>query len=424
MGMKTACAVLCFLAAAPAAAMAGDLRVELVGGPRDDEGRLVLTVPSARDIGLALRLTNTGDEPAEVVLSNYPAYLHAKLSIARIGPNGEKTPVEPYGDLYPLKDMKAPSDVTHRLAPGESVERSLDHLLVEGYFLETYTTAFRDRYFELRAEGYGALREPAEYEIVGTYAADADAKPVETVPLRAVVRWRFPWDDSARRTARAEVIQVGEVVQVKAEIVIPDDPGFHQIYAIEKPEATLRGSPKGTTIFLVYCPTQDSVTWRLEGHRIVYLVEGNKGVLYADEASVLEATEERVAEAKARIAFFDLLAAEPLTIDAATTKAVTRLVDSLTESPELERAALTALEAMGEAAVPALAAFVGDERKLADPNVSFENRAEGAFEGIRHYRPVTVGKAIDALLNQITGEILGSERGWRIYARYVAAGAR
>lgn len=395
--MKTAYVVLWLLLAAPASAVAGDLRAELVGGPRDDAGRLVLTVPSEREIDLALRLTNTGEEPAEVVLSNYPAYLHVKLSVVRIGPEGARTKTEPYGDLYPGVERKPPNDVKHALAPGESIERSLDRLLSEGHLLETFARWGGPGWAELRSRGFGALREPGEYEIVGMYVADAETKanPIETAPLRAVVRWRFPWDDAARRTARAQVIAVGEVVQVKATIQPPGDPGGWQVYALEEPEETLRGRPGKATPFLVRFPTHDAVTWHLEGRRLVYLSADEEGLLHSDEASIVEATEAAVADAKARLAFLDLLAAEAIRVDPAAAKAVADLLADLGERPEARTVAANALRNLGPAAIPALAARVG---------------AGGGLPA--------------SLLAEVTGESFPDARGWRIYARYVAAGAR
>lgn len=93
------------------------------------------------------------------------------------------------------------------------------------------------------------------------------------------------------------------------------------------------------------------------------------------------------------------------------------------------------LEAMGRDAVPAIVAHLDDRRPLAHPQISLVNHFPGAFEAIRHYGPVLVTDALDAILNQITGfggSIVngGSERQrrnavemWRVYAADMGCGS-
>lgn len=87
-----------------------------------------------------------------------------------------------------------------------------------------------------------------------------------------------------------------------------------------------------------------------------------------------------------------------------------------------------ALIALGPAAVPAMIMQMDDDRPLANSAISLRNTATDAFEAYRHYGPKSIGEALAAILNQITGESFEStynggnaeERarsvaGWRIY---------
>lgn len=103
------------------------------------------------------------------------------------------------------------------------------------------------------------------------------------------------------------------------------------------------------------------------------------------------------------------------------------LVDDFTHGSR-EQDAFRKLEKLGDAAVPSMIALMDDRRDLAIKQISLVNKSPDAFEGIRHYGPQKVVDAIDALLNQITGEYFGrihnggseQERraavnGWRIF---------
>ena len=92
-----------------------------------------------------------------------------------------------------------------------------------------------------------------------------------------------------------------------------------------------------------------------------------------------------------------------------------------------EKRAFAQLEALGEAAVPAMIMFMDDRRELPLKEISLRN-GPGGFEPFRHYGPKVVVDAIAAILNQITQEDFGtivnggSERerkamidGWRVY---------
>lgn len=83
---------------------------------------------------------------------------------------------------------------------------------------------------------------------------------------------------------------------------------------------------------------------------------------------------------------------------------VSKLIDQTTKSGRAERQAFSELESLGNQAVPYLVGHLGDMRPLAAREISFENKASGAFEGVRHYGPYTVHDALAAILNQITGQ--------------------
>lgn len=86
------------------------------------------------------------------------------------------------------------------------------------------------------------------------------------------------------------------------------------------------------------------------------------------------------------------------------------------------------LIALGDNAVPAIIMQMDDNRPLAESRISLVNDFPGAFEGTRHYGPDLIVEALDAVLNDITGESFGNiynggsaeertkaVRGWRIY---------
>ena len=90
--------------------------------------------------------------------------------------------------------------------------------------------------------------------------------------------------------------------------------------------------------------------------------------------------------------------------------------------------AYTELEKLGFQAVPAIICQMDDRRELAVKGISLENKSPQAWEAMRHYSPKLVVDVLEAILNQITGNSLGSihnggteeERantvnGWRIY---------
>jgi hypothetical protein len=87
------------------------------------------------------------------------------------------------------------------------------------------------------------------------------------------------------------------------------------------------------------------------------------------------------------------------------------------------------LEALGQAAVPAIVMQMDDRRPLAVQEIQLESNYPGAFEGIRHYKPEVVVDALANILNQVEGPVFdnilsgGPEaarrsaiNAWRVYA--------
>ena len=102
---------------------------------------------------------------------------------------------------------------------------------------------------------------------------------------------------------------------------------------------------------------------------------------------------------------------------------VRRLLDSArsTGSEEKQQAAFDKILALGCAAVPALGKSLADERHMKEHSLRLVNRAPNAFEGFRHYSPVTVSDAAVALLGQLTSFTLrGGQsdvvRAWEAYS--------
>jgi hypothetical protein len=106
---------------------------------------------------------------------------------------------------------------------------------------------------------------------------------------------------------------------------------------------------------------------------------------------------------------------------------VQSLVEAMVGRSTEERA-FTELEALGQVAVPAMIMLMDDRRELPLKEISLRNNGPGNFEEFRHYGPQVIADALDAILNQITGENFGSiengaserERtaaitGWRVY---------
>jgi len=160
--------LLALLLATPAAA--SELEARLVAGPLAANGRFEIGLPFDGAVPLSLRLTNRGTEPMQVPRATCPLGLFHELEVVRIE-DGKRVPVPVHPDLYPFDDRKPPARESVTLAPGESVERSLDVLLREGYGLDSISRGpFRSNLRELRKEGRGGLRVVGAFEAVRCYS--------------------------------------------------------------------------------------------------------------------------------------------------------------------------------------------------------------------------------------------------------------
>lgn len=94
----------------------------------------------------------------------------------------------------------------------------------------------------------------------------------------------------------------------------------------------------------------------------------------------------------------------------ATAESVRELADAAAKaaSCEAQQGAFDRIEEIGCAAVPSLVAYAGDRRALSCAMIKLRNKSPNAFEAARHYSPRLVGEAVQALLNQITGQHYGA----------------
>ena len=93
--------------------------------------------------------------------------------------------------------------------------------------------------------------------------------------------------------------------------------------------------------------------------------------------------------------------------DANTSVAVTsRLIDKMVKEKS-EHRAFADLEALGCSAVPAIIKHMDDRRQLPDKNISLKNKFPDAWENVRYHGVERVVDALDAILNQMTGESFG-----------------
>lgn len=212
----------------------------------------------------------------------------------------------------------------------------------------------------------------------------------------------------------------------------------------------LKGPAADTVNIRVYPATEQAPTLSdLElaaGHRvIVYLhrlsVAGPEGLYFAaGEDSLKPAPEALITGAE--------IARQDAVLKAWTADAglphyaeVKGLIAQLTavaagdkDAADKQQAVFAGLEALGPDAVPALVAQMDDRRPLAFAQMSLRN-PPGAPEAVRYYRPKTVVEALDAVLNQITGEFgtiynggSDAERdsavaAWRVFAHDRMCGA-
>jgi hypothetical protein len=90
--------------------------------------------------------------------------------------------------------------------------------------------------------------------------------------------------------------------------------------------------------------------------------------------------------------------------------AIERRVAALIEKmvkEKSEQRAFADLEALGCPAVPAIIRRMDDRRELPDKNISLRNKSSNAWENMRYYGVERVVDALNAILNQMTGENFG-----------------
>ena len=114
---------------------------------------------------------------------------------------------------------------------------------------------------------------------------------------------------------------------------------------------------------------------------------------------------------------------------------VKHLIDETTR-PDTQMTAFRQLEELGAKAVPSIIMLMDDRRDLGTPNITLRNGPQLWWESVRYYGPRKVVDAMDAILNQITGESFGqvynggteqkrqeAVNGWRIYLYHWKKGA-
>ena len=89
-----------------------------------------------------------------------------------------------------------------------------------------------------------------------------------------------------------------------------------------------------------------------------------------------------------------------------TDKRVAKLIEKMLNE-RTEHRAFADLEALGCPAVPSIIDRMDDRRDLPDNSISLRNKSRQAWESLRHYRVEKVVDALDAILNQMTGESFG-----------------
>jgi hypothetical protein len=87
-------------------------------------------------------------------------------------------------------------------------------------------------------------------------------------------------------------------------------------------------------------------------------------------------------------------------------KRVVALIEK-TVKEKSEQRAFADLEALGCLAVPAIIKHMDDRRELPAKHISLRNKSPDAWENMRHYGVERVVDALDAILNQMTGESFG-----------------
>ncbi len=164
------------------------LRARLVATRSSSEGAPKRRAEQGTLWRVRLVLTNTGPNPLQLAHSSYERYYFFKLRVAHVGADEVRTTMSVHGDIYPAADMELPLLRHTVLAPGASLERDMTRLL---------------------REGYGGMRQPGTYELVGVYASepsdmsgDPDVLFEEEAPPEPSVR---PWRGRSIETAPLKI---------------------------------------------------------------------------------------------------------------------------------------------------------------------------------------------------------------------------
>lgn len=94
-----------------------------------------------------------------------------------------------------------------------------------------------------------------------------------------------------------------------------------------------------------------------------------------------------------------------MSIDGKVARLIGRLV--LRDHDQVQ-ATVTALEMLGQPAVPSMIRRIDDRRPMPVGTISFENRSPDAFEGVRHLGVARVIDALNLILYDLTGENVGT----------------
>jgi len=214
---------------------------------------------------------------------------------------------------------------------------------------------------------------------------------------------------------------------------------------------TLKGPAADTVMIRFYPATEYAPALPdLElaaGHRVVVYLHrleqaGPPGLYFAaGEGSLRPASESLMANAEIgrQDAILKAWALDTALPHYAEVKA---LLDKLAAIPPTDAGAagkqaqvLAVLQALGPDAVPALVAQMDDRRPLAAQSVTVDSPTPENHYAVRTYTPKTIVDALDAELNQITGEFGtiyngGSDaerdsavRAWRVFAHDLTCGA-
>jgi hypothetical protein len=256
-----------------------------------------------------------------------------------------------------------------------------------------------------------------------------------------------PPDELWKLVAQSHVIVVGTPSVPAAQIEHSERSGQHDYVAVPvRVKECLKGDPCPKTIVVRYFTR---TAWYSPAPRTLVESSGNQSVLFliqVDTQTISGAPEiyfaghtpkaiQPYSEELIRQVRVETLAQKQIIDDFARnfrpedepSHVKVRSLIEATLHRRSEKRAFAELEALGEAAVPAMIMSMDDRRELPVKEISLRN-GPGGLEPFRVYGPKVVADAIAAILSQITQEDFGtivhggSERerkaaidGWRVY---------